>query len=197
MARNMAVVPSNWFDSNVGATGLAQGHSDDNPSEAIDASPEDGNGWAGTGNSSAEAWSNGWEQRRTHQLSNGMVVWDVSGNVWEWVKDNGPTCQSGSWPGCALASNDVGVETGVTGGWTDDWQDLQELSPLNQLLFGEPAGYSNSKGVGRIYGESAGGIKRGAKYSYTSAGIFMAYLYYDPTFEDWGHGFRCVHVPAP
>ena len=28
------------------------------------------------------------KQRRTHTLSNGEVIWDVSGNAWEWVKDD-------------------------------------------------------------------------------------------------------------
>ena len=28
------------------------------------------------------------KQRRTHFFSNGEVIWDVSGNAWEWVKDD-------------------------------------------------------------------------------------------------------------
>ena len=30
----------------------------------------------------------GIKQSRTHTLSNGEIIWDVSGNVWEWVKDD-------------------------------------------------------------------------------------------------------------
>ena len=28
------------------------------------------------------------EAKRTHHLSNGEVIWDVAGNVWEWVIDD-------------------------------------------------------------------------------------------------------------
>jgi hypothetical protein len=45
-------------------------------------------GYRGTGNSSAQAVGYGWEQRRTHQLSNGQVIWDVAGNLWEAVNFN-------------------------------------------------------------------------------------------------------------
>ena len=30
----------------------------------------------------------GNNERRTHTLSNGEVIWDVAGNAWEWVKDD-------------------------------------------------------------------------------------------------------------
>jgi hypothetical protein len=45
-------------------------------------------GYRGTGNSSAQAVGYGWEQRRTHRLSNGQVIWDVAGNLWEAVNFN-------------------------------------------------------------------------------------------------------------
>jgi hypothetical protein len=43
-------------------------------------------GYRGTGNSASDAVGSGWEQRRTHYLPNGELVWDVSGNVWSWVR---------------------------------------------------------------------------------------------------------------
>jgi hypothetical protein len=43
-------------------------------------------GYRGTGNTSGQAMGSGLEQRRTHYLSSGDVIWDVAGNVWEWVR---------------------------------------------------------------------------------------------------------------
>jgi len=31
--------------------------------------------------------ADGKEQRRTFTLSNGTVIWDISGNVWEWTNN--------------------------------------------------------------------------------------------------------------
>ena len=43
-------------------------------------------GYRGTGNNSGQAMGSGFEQRRTQYLSSGEVIWDVAGNVWEWVR---------------------------------------------------------------------------------------------------------------
>jgi formylglycine-generating enzyme required for sulfatase activity len=68
------------------------------------ASAEFAAGYRGTGNNSGQAMNSGFEQRRTQYLSNGEVIWDVAGNVWEWVRytqsdgviDTGFTTPSGA-----------------------------------------------------------------------------------------------------
>lgn len=199
MAQDIARVSTNWFGNVVGTTGLARGHSDSQPATLLSASADDGDAYAGTGNTVAQAYGSGWEQRRTHVLSNGSITWDVSGNAWEYVKDQGPTCSSGTWRDCTVATNDVGVETGAAGGWdaAPGWQDLETLSARNRLLFGEPMGYATDMSVGRVWGDSAGAILRGCKYTYSSAGVFMAYLRYRPDEIDPERGFRCVYVARP
>ena len=47
------------------------------------------------------------KQRRTHTLSNGEVIWDVSGNAWEWVKDDNSDSDSDS--DADNSDNDNGV----------------------------------------------------------------------------------------
>ena len=41
-----------------------------------------------TGNNETQIAGAGKEQRRTHFLSNGDVIWDLAGNAGEWIKDN-------------------------------------------------------------------------------------------------------------
>ena len=61
-------------------------------------------GYRGTGNYTTDAMGSGYEQRRTQYLSSGDVIWDVAGNVWEWVRytqtdgviDTGFTTPSGA-----------------------------------------------------------------------------------------------------
>ena len=92
IARNIEGQAVNWYNPNppadtsnniVGSGGLWRGHSDNNPPNALVASMDDNAGYTGTNNSI----SNGWQEKRTHTLSNGEVIWDLSGNLWEWTTD--------------------------------------------------------------------------------------------------------------
>jgi prepilin-type N-terminal cleavage/methylation domain-containing protein len=89
IARNIESVSDNWYNptptpvSQVGNGGIWRGHSDNNPTNALAASTNDNLGYEGTGNSI----NNGWQQKRTHTLSNGEIIWDISGNLWEWTTD--------------------------------------------------------------------------------------------------------------
>lgn len=91
VARNVELIDSNWSPvSGVQLSGvgvLARGHSDASPSSA-QAAGNDNDPYFGTSNNDTQAGNSGWEQRRTLTLSNGEVIWDFSGNVWEWVDWN-------------------------------------------------------------------------------------------------------------
>jgi hypothetical protein len=97
----------NWDgDPALATTALNRGHS--NGSVSLAASSEDSLGCFGIGSSttgsieirnncrltsdlaSGEVWH---LNKRTHTLSNGQVIWDFSGNVWQWVLDNNNTFQ--------------------------------------------------------------------------------------------------------
>ncbi len=81
IARNLEGVGSNWSGGSVGSGSLWRGHSDNAPAGALAASTNDADGYSGTGNVAPSV------ERRTHTLSNGQVIWDMSGNVWEWLDD--------------------------------------------------------------------------------------------------------------
>ncbi|MEN9825065.1 MAG: hypothetical protein RI953_810, partial [Pseudomonadota bacterium] len=89
VARNAESVPANWSGGAVGNGSMALGHSDDTSNlvgalaNDIDSKP-----YSGTGNSASDPVGSGWEQRRTQTLSNGELVWDFAGNVWQWVSED-------------------------------------------------------------------------------------------------------------
>ena len=181
-------------------------------------------GYRGTGNTSAQAVGSGWEQRRTHRLSNGQVIWDVAGNVWEWVNFN-----ETSGPG-GPTTLDSFTEDGITNSLTTfnsrllptqpslaaNWRELNDtawhspnnssaLDPLWFLPKGYFAGTSPYSGnlsnysLGRIYTTNSVGsyaVLRGAAWSdLSSAGVFAASLNVGPTNAGSNLGFRCVCAP--
>lgn len=80
VAANVLSVPSNWSSGTIGSGYMFQGHVNFNPSSPIEASADDNDGLYGmtsTGNTV------GTNSRRTLNLTNGEVVWDFTGNVWE------------------------------------------------------------------------------------------------------------------
>lgn len=81
LAQNVLGVDGNWDDGagthQVGIGYIYPGHSDNSPAGPLEAGP-DSNGYFGTEQSSGS-------QRRTLTLSNGEVVWDMSGNVYDWT----------------------------------------------------------------------------------------------------------------
>ncbi|HQB50829.1 MAG TPA: prepilin-type N-terminal cleavage/methylation domain-containing protein, partial [bacterium] len=66
IVRNLELQASNWTGGSIGSGQIPRGNSDS--SAAMDGSTE----LTGV-------------NKRTHTLSNGEVIWDLAGNVWEWT----------------------------------------------------------------------------------------------------------------
>lgn len=145
IAQNVLNVASNWSGGSVGSGYIYSGHNDGTPANAISADANDGNGYVNTGNSSGN-------QLRTLTLSNGEVIWDFSGNVWEWTQ-------------ATIAGN---AQPGLSGEVTYVWKQwnngslIQNGLPNNAMPgftgISGASGWSSAQGIGRLYsnyGETA------------------------------------------
>jgi prepilin-type N-terminal cleavage/methylation domain-containing protein len=180
IARNIEGQGANWTGGTVGSGGLWRGHSDNSPGSALEASTDDNLGYTGTGNTSPSI------ERRTHTLSNGETIWDLSGNVWEWTSDT------------ILGQDKPNSSSG------NIWQQWTAISNFGTLSYdltrpSNPA-WNSSQNMGQYY---AGGVTgtttfaflRGGHWNFTSStgvGVFTLFLGYTPSYTSAVLGFRCV-----
>ena len=78
-----ANMDTNWSGGQAGVGELARGHSDNSPTSACAA--QDNDAFAFVQDTCDGSTTGTFNQRRTHELSNGEMIWDISGNVWEWT----------------------------------------------------------------------------------------------------------------
>jgi len=186
IARNIEAQPSNWFNSNtippenkVGSGGLYRGHSDNDPPNALAASTDENQGYIGTNNDV----NNGWQERRTHTLSNGEVIWDLSGNVWEWVSDS-------------IQGQDKPIP--LSGGW-QEWTTVSNYGNLSyDLIRPSDPNWNTSQNVGQylagtFIGNDIFKFRRGGHWNGSiRATVFTLRLDSDSFYTDSTIGFRCV-----
>lgn len=179
IARNIASVAGNWSTGVVYSGFLNRGHAFNNPAMPLAAVSDDSQGCSGV---TAPCANNQWNAaNRTHKLSNGTVIWDFSGNVWEWVLDaTGETVSAGpvsTFPVDSVMQKDYGA---------DKLCGSPEEAPF--------CGYGNFLiQPGTIMNDA---IARGGSYNMdTVSGVFAAIFGVDPMSSNPGFGFRCVYNP--
>jgi prepilin-type N-terminal cleavage/methylation domain-containing protein len=171
IAQNVLSNPVNWSGGAVGSGSIYSGHNDDSPAKAIQAG-SDTDGYANTGNSA------GSNQKRTLTLTNGEVIWDFAGNVWEWTA--GQT--TGGQPG---ASTNTGFQ------WTE-WPSVNVTGSLAVNPFPSGTGlpgassWTSTQGIGQLYSDTANSTLRGfvlgGSWSAGSgAGVFNLALNFTPS----------------
>ena len=170
IATNIANQASNWSDSSVGSGALNRGHSDNFPSSALVATGSHG------------AWS---ANRRTHSLSNGEVIWDMAGNVWEWTS--------------YVISDNNDKPSGSEG---DGWSEYNTVNGTTSMAKSEliSNSWTSTQGVGQYYRgsqNSGGALIRGGSWNHgANAGIFAATLVNDSSASITNLGFRCVRTAS-
>lgn len=181
IAANVLSVASNWSGGSVGSGYVYSGHNDNNPANALAADSNDANGYAGEANQ-------GGNQRRTLTLTNGQVIWDLAGNVYEWTQG---TIAGGQQPGLSGES---------TYGWKQwnnsslQWNGLPSSSRPSAVST-VAAGYSSSQGIGQLYSNMGEAVSHAFLRSVnwnngSTAGVLAIALYVSPSFATTGIGFR-------
>lgn len=199
LAQNILKNGSNWSGGAVGSGYVFTGHSDNNPTDLL-AGGVDTNGYEGTNNFSGQsATTNGVpgnSQRRTLTLSNGNVIWDLSGNVREWTSTK-------------ISSGQPGVAGNPYNSWLE-WSNVSifgsmpvDSSAKGTGIIGAGSWNSASNGIGLLLSNPAettqmGVLRGGHLYSNApvdkSAGVLSLNIANPPGFVATDVGFR---VTAP
>jgi prepilin-type N-terminal cleavage/methylation domain-containing protein len=182
IAHDVLNVASNWSGGSVGSGYIYSGHNDATPGNSLEASTDDNDGYIGTGQSGTSS------QRRTLTLSNGEVIWDLAGDVYEWTQGTMPANQ----------------QPGLVGEVAFSWKDYNNGSLIQDGLssaafpaYGTPAAsaWASAQGIGQLmsnYGDSTmRGMYRGGRWTTGgSAGIFNLVLDNIPSYTGVNIGFR-------
>jgi formylglycine-generating enzyme required for sulfatase activity len=185
IARNVENVPSNWTNNGVGDGCLKRGNIGGvNACTGGDSGYDGADPEAGTGRNALASLT----------LNNGEVIWDLSGNVWEWT----------NWTlGGSLSTDMSDAQKASSGGSTvAAWIEYTAVdnfpanSPAIALLPDNPS-FDADEGMGRYYSGTGGGAAlRGGKWSdHTNAGAFALGLSYPSSLVQSYVGFRCVFRP--
>ncbi|EQC48424.1 hypothetical protein M899_1941 [Bacteriovorax sp. BSW11_IV] len=178
IAKNIELQPSNWSNGAIGSpNALNRGWSlATNTNFSSDKSV---NCVFNTG-VNACAVSGDHNYKRTHNLSNGEVIWDFAGNLSEWV-------------------DFTLTDSVLTMGPTDvSSAGYMEPIPTGSLVLediGQTNGYGFSQGTGKIIGGPVGALTRGGFYNEDlSAGIFNMNMQASSSASSaTKNGFRCVY----
>ncbi len=186
--------PSNWANgtigSNVPSGGMYRGNV--NLSDNISC----GDGSVLDGNTAGTNCLVGSRNKRTLDIS-GNMIWDFSGNVWEWDNDTIPA-----------SSRYYGGNNTWMSYNSNDGTGRIAKSPTFPSLKLPPNGWNADQGMGRYYdGYSSSGTWTGSSYSGTTAGFvrggdwtygafagaFTLHLDNPPSYRNLNFGFRCSY----
>jgi len=181
IARNVEQVDANWSGGTVDSGGLFRGN----------VGLDDALGY----NGSDPEYGTGRNAKASFTLSNGQVIWDLAGNVWEWT-NNTISCAA------AACTTDEMPYDAVPG---SEWIEFNTISTYGQLSYDEirpsVSSWISTDGMGKLYTDAdaaapSGNVHaflRGGRWGTASdAGAFALYLDYAPATSDAGIGFRCV-----
>lgn len=189
LAANLANVGSNWSGGSVGSGTLRRGHSDNNPNSACAAHANDANAYVETDCTGSSTGN--FVERRTSTLSNAAVVWDIGGNLWNWVDyfnaaDKPTPAEALYYEFSSISGSTTTPKAhlvplnSVQPWWTDSWTAPQQ-------------------GIGRIHpgtNGAGGAMLRGLFWNGgVNTGAFSVGLFDNQLTANLAFGFRCTWQP--
>lgn len=190
----------NWINREKASKAVYRGHSDGRPFHPLNASENDSLGYYLTGNN-----ENSSQRRTLHIPSTPVrateaskrpqgVIWDLSGNVWEW-NNNTFRCEDAcpESPHPADSSNHELNNLTSPGIYLDSFSLLRPNTRWN-----------SSENMGRVHttgpeaipsGKKHGFIRGGVWYDKKDAGPFTLHLKQSPGYASPRVGFRCSYSP--
>lgn len=177
IARRIASQPINWSSGQIAVGELNRGHSDSLPAAPQPASDQDDDSCFLTEQSCSKTlWDS---QRRIHFIDENTLIWDLAGNVLEWVKDDNLSA--------------IGADTYISMNNTSDIRQTQ-FGPAPETICPESS-ISPYCGMGYGHFNYSGGtlIRGGSRVYGLSSGIFQILTNYDANVVGAGLGFRCVY----
>jgi hypothetical protein len=185
IARSIERNGINWSSGTAGTGIINVGHSDNLPANTLEITNV-GDPFNGTEDSS----TSNWDQKRTHELLNGQVIWDFGGNVMEWV----------DWE-VTQSEKPYMLSDGSTVPADREFYQLDALVSSSDPFYIElirphfmALGSSSNLGVyhGGLVSPNTTGIRRGGSY-FGRSGIYSLLAAYDDA--DISLSFRCVYEP--
>jgi prepilin-type N-terminal cleavage/methylation domain-containing protein len=190
LARDIEAQGSNWSGGAVDSGNLAKGYA----ANALGGVTPDTftNGWyapnSGPGyeyNTAGDTVGNtgNIKYRRTHNLANGQVIWDLGGNVREWTSTTAATIDLPPYSALWREFNTIA-----------SWGNIGNQGPTNNAM-------TTAQSVGRIYtdydgptpsGDTVHAFLRGGLYDDSTSGLFMMNLSNGPSYSSSNIGFRCT-----
>lgn len=179
IARNIESQPENWISGQVGVGGLYRGFTPGTSSNPIEVANES-DPYTGTSGSP--------EQRRTMQLSNGRIIWDMTGNAEHFLID---TVTGGNKPVPSVTTQPV------------EWSSISNFGSLGAVgVAPSNAIWDSTQNVGQyisggLTGSGYAFIRGGSRSDTDEAGIYSLYLQYLSFIPaKVTSGFRCVMIPT-